>query len=223
MKVFRVALTFDMEHPDRPTQSGVTESILDALAAADVRATIFIQGRWAQSNPKVARRIASDGHLVGCHSHFHARMPMLTRRGLASDVQSATATIRHITGLDPRPWFRCPFGAIDSGTAVLNQLARLGYRNVGWNVDSSDWASRGSDAVARRVTDGALAHGDGAITLMHGWPATNTRAVPQIISELRDKGAEFVTVDRLERLPARAFWDSGPGYDDGALLVGRDV
>lgn len=221
--MFRVALTFDIEHPDRPTHAGVTESILDTLAEADVRATIFIQGRWAQANPKLTRRIASDGHLVGCHSHFHARMPMLTRRGLASDVQSATATIRRISGIDPRPWFRCPFGAIDSGTAVLDDLARLGYRNVGWTVDSRDWASRGHDGVARRVIDGAVAYGDGAISLMHGWPATNTAALPRIIDELRDRAAQFVTVDRLESIPARAFWDSGPGYDDGALLVGRDI
>jgi len=209
--VLRVALTLDVEHPDRRSRVGVTEDILATLTDKDVRATTFIQGRWALAYPKLARQIAADGHLVGCHSHFHARMPMLTRRGLASDVRSATRALRDITGVDPHPWFRCPFGAIDRGTAVLDQLRSLGYRNVGWNVDSKDWASRGADRVARRVIDGVLQHGDQAIVLMHGWPAPNPKALPRIIDELRAHGAEFVTVDTLTDVPTRAGWDSGPG------------
>lgn len=209
--MLRVALTIDVEHPDRPTTSGVTEDILDSLATANVRATMFIQGRWAQAYPGTARAIASAGHLVGCHSHFHARMTMLSRRGLASDVRLATTAIRDITGTDPRPWFRCPFGALDRGPAVLDQLRMLSYRNVGWHVDSRDWASRGADGVIRRVVDGVLERGDGAIVLMHGWPAPNPRAVPRIIDELRAHGATFVTVDALDALPSRAAWDSRPG------------
>lgn len=188
----------------------MTEEIVAALAARDVRATMFIQGRWAQTYRELARDIAASGHLIGCHSHFHARMPMLTRRGLASDVRSATTAIRDITGVDPRPWFRSPFGALDRGTAVLSQLRALGYRNVGWHVDSRDWASRGPDGVAQRVVSGALEHGDGAIVLMHGWPAANPRALPRIIDALMERGAEFVTVDTLESVPARAAWDTGP-------------
>jgi len=209
--VLRVALTIDVEHPDRPTRTGVTEDILEALAARDVQATMFIQGRWAQAYPDLARTIAGAGHVIGCHSHFHARMPMLTRRGLTSDVQSATRAILDITGVDPRPWFRCPFGALDRGTAVLDQLRTLGYRNVGWNVDSRDWASGGATGVARRVIDGVVEHGDGSIVLMHGWPAPNPQAVARIVDELRDNGAIFVTVDALDALPSRAGWDNGPG------------
>ena len=41
----RVALTFDAEHPDRPTTSGVDEQLLDVLDDLDVRATFFVQGR----------------------------------------------------------------------------------------------------------------------------------------------------------------------------------
>jgi len=51
---FRVALTFDAEHPDRPARPGNDERLLDALAAAGVRATFFVQGRWAEAYPAVA-------------------------------------------------------------------------------------------------------------------------------------------------------------------------
>ncbi len=47
----RVALTFDAEHPDRPTVSGVEEQLLDVLDDLEVRATFFVQGRWAEAFP----------------------------------------------------------------------------------------------------------------------------------------------------------------------------
>ena len=49
--------------------------MLDALRQSGTRATFFVQGRWAASNPALARRIAEDGHLVGNHSKSHAPMP----------------------------------------------------------------------------------------------------------------------------------------------------
>jgi peptidoglycan/xylan/chitin deacetylase (PgdA/CDA1 family) len=207
--MLRVALTFDVEHPDRPTRERTTEAIVDALAAAEVRATMFLQGRWVRAYPSTARLIAESGHLVGNHSHFHARMPMLTGRALSSDVLSAARVIRDTTGADPRPWFRCPFGALDRDTRVLGALARLGYRNVGWHVDSRDWASRAGRTVTARVVEGVLGHGDGAVVLMHGWPWATAAALPGIMASLGDQGAEFVTVDRLEQLPQRAGWDLG--------------
>jgi peptidoglycan/xylan/chitin deacetylase (PgdA/CDA1 family) len=209
--MLRVALTIDVEHPDRPTRHGVIEDMLEILGAERVSATMFVQGRWAQAYPATATSIAMADHLIGSHSHFHARMPMLTRRGFASDVQLAAAAIRAATGVDPRPWFRCPFGALDRGTAVIDQLRALGYRNVGWHVDSHDWASRGPAGVARRVVDGVLRHGDGAVVLMHGWPAPDPEALPRIIQELRDHGAQFVSIAALGSLPERAAWSAGPG------------
>jgi len=219
--MLRVALTFDVEHPDRPTREGVTQGILDALATEDVRATMFLQGRWVRAYPALAREIAAAGHLIGNHSHFHARMTMLTARAFSSDVLTATSTIRDVVGVDPRPWFRCPFGAIDPGTRTLAALARLGYRNVGWHVDSRDWASRAPAGEIRRIVDGVRAHGDGAIVLMHGWPWTTAAALPFVIAELRKSGADFVTVDQLPELPMRAGWDPGAELADAPPAVRR--
>ena len=43
---FRVALTFDAEHPDRPgCPPGNAERILDTLEGSGVRATFFVVGR----------------------------------------------------------------------------------------------------------------------------------------------------------------------------------
>ena len=85
----RVALTFDTEFPDRPSPAGVEEQILSALAGAGVRATFFLQGRWARAYPEVARRIAEPGHVIGNHSHHHAPMDGLLDDFFRSDVVDA--------------------------------------------------------------------------------------------------------------------------------------
>ncbi len=208
---FRVALTFDAEHPDRPSDPGVTAAILDALAADGVSATFFVQGRWVEAEPAAASRIAADGHLLGNHSHHHARMTMLTAAGLARDVRAAQDALLAIAGADPRPWFRCPFGAGADSARVVGRLATLGYVDVGWHVDGRDWAGGSARSLEARVVRGARAHGDGAVVLLHGWPSITARALPGILGGLRAAGAVFARVDSLDRVPGRRAAPDGAG------------
>ncbi len=196
----RVALTFDAEHPDRPLcPPGNAERILDALGEAGIRATFFIQSRWATSNPGTAKRIAYEGHVIGNHSKYHARMPLFSDDGLRTDVREAEEEIRRISGVDPKPWFRCPFGAGHDDQRVLGTLRDLGYRNVYWNVMAEDWEEwQTPDGVASSVVEGAKAT-DGAVVLLHTWPAPTSEALPRILEQL--KGSRFATVDELESLP----------------------
>jgi peptidoglycan/xylan/chitin deacetylase (PgdA/CDA1 family) len=200
----RVALTFDAEHPDRPRcPPGNEERIVDALAAAGVRATFFVQGRWAEARPKVAKLIADAGHLVGHHSHYHAPMPLLLAPGgLETDVAEGYDAITAITGRDPRPWFRCPFGTGHDDPRVLRRLERLGYRNVHWHIEVEDWEpKRTGEAIAADAVAAVDAHGDGAVVLLHTWPGGTADAVRPAIAGLKALGATFVTVDELETLP----------------------
>jgi peptidoglycan/xylan/chitin deacetylase (PgdA/CDA1 family) len=194
----RVALTFDAEHPDRRHRPGGTERVLETLASTGTTASFFVQGRWAEAFPALARSIADAGHLIGNHSHYHVRMPLLSARGLATDVRAAERAIVRATGQDPRPWFRCPFGAGANDPGVLGALARLGYRDTGWDVDGLDWRSVASGrAVARKTADAALAHGDGAVILLHPWTTATGRALPALIEDVRARGGEFVRLDAL--------------------------
>jgi peptidoglycan/xylan/chitin deacetylase (PgdA/CDA1 family) len=49
------------------------------------------------------------------------------------------------------------------------------------------------------LLEGAAAHGDGAILLMHSWPQVMPAALDEAIRRLRDAGATFVRVDELDR------------------------
>jgi peptidoglycan-N-acetylglucosamine deacetylase len=195
---FRVALTFDAEHPDRPHRIGGTERVLDRLDASGVRATFFIQGRWAEAFPELARSVADRGHLIGNHSFYHARMPLLSATGLTSDVRAAERAIVAATGVNPRPWFRCPFGAGTDDPTVRAGLARLGYREIGWDVEGFDWHSgRRGRGMAREMVTATVAHGDGAVLLLHPWTTATEHGLEPLIDGLRDADATFVRLDAL--------------------------
>lgn len=195
----RVALTFDAEHPDRPgCPPGVAGRVLDLLGEAGVRATFFIQGRWAEADPAAARRIAAEGHVVGSHSHYHVRMPLLSDAGLEDDLRRSEEAILEAAGLDPRPWFRCPWGDGADDPRVLAVLHRAGYRHVGWDVVAEDWEpDRSAGDIESAVVEGI---GDGArdrVVLLHAWPEAAPEALGRVIRRLTEAGSAFVTVADL--------------------------
>jgi peptidoglycan/xylan/chitin deacetylase (PgdA/CDA1 family) len=195
---FRVALTFDAEHPDRPHHPGATEKVLDTLDAEDVSATFFLQGRWAEAFPGVARSVAQRGHLIGNHSFYHARMPLLSPAGLATDIRAAERAIVAATGVDPRPWFRCPFGAGTDDPRVRAGIERLGYREINWDVDGADWRpSMRGRGMAAQITRDAVTRGDGCVILLHPWTKATGLGLTPLIDGLRSAGATFVRVDAL--------------------------
>ena len=194
----QVALTFDAEHPDRPAEAGATARLAEALARHDVAATFFIQGRWAEAYPAVARQLADEGHLIGNHSYYHARMPLLSGMGLRADVRAAESVIAEVTGVDPRPWFRLPFGAGARNRLVLDRLAALGYRHVGWTITPQDWEPHRTAAeIEAHVVDATLAAKAPSIVLLHGWPNATWEAMDRIVGRLRDSGVALVRVDQL--------------------------
>jgi peptidoglycan/xylan/chitin deacetylase (PgdA/CDA1 family) len=195
----RVALTFDAEHPDRPHHGDHAAWIVDELGRLEVRATVFVQGRWAEAFPAVARRMADDGHLIGSHGFYHARMPLLTSDGFDEDLREADRAIREACGVDPRPWLRFPFGVGADDAGLIGRGAALGYRHVGWDVELYEWeAGRSASELAARVIAGVEERGDGAIVLLHTWPDPVAPALAEIVGRLRGRGSRFVGVDELD-------------------------
>jgi peptidoglycan-N-acetylglucosamine deacetylase len=129
-------------------------------------------------------------------------MPLLLGGGFAEDIGDGQAAIQAATGVDPRPWFRCPFGAGADDDRVLAELRAAGYRDVRWHVVLEDWEPwRTGEAIASDAVEGVRAHGDGAIVLMHTWPGGTAEGLPAMIDGMRELGATFVAVDELESVP----------------------
>ena len=168
-----------------------------------MRSTWFLQGRWVEAHPDTARRVAADGHLVGNHSFYHARLPLLTSAGIRTDVRSAERVIREIVGVDPRPWFRCPFSAGSGDQRVLGVLREMGYRDVGQDVVLEDWEpARTGAAMAADALRLVPEAGDPAVVLFHAWPPGTLDALPTLIEGLLALDARFVRLDELDAVAA---------------------
>jgi peptidoglycan-N-acetylglucosamine deacetylase len=146
----------------------------------------------------LARRIANDGHLVGNHSNYHAPMTLLSPQGLRTDVREAERRIVGVTGVDPRPWFRCPFGEGADRPEVRASLAELGYTDVSWDVDSGDWQDDATpETIVSGVMDGRGERVDTGIVLFHTWPAATAAAMPRLLAALAREGTTFVPLEEL--------------------------
>ena len=203
MSELRVALTFDAEHPDRPwCPPGNVDAILDTLGTA-VRATFFVQGRWAEAYPATAQRIAGRGPpgrpplpLPRADAAAHGRR--LRRRSCAT----ARPAIETATGVDPQTVVPLPVrrGRGRPTRARRDRAPRLPQR--AWHVELEDWEPwRTGEAISADAIDGVRAHGDGAVVLLHTWPGGTGEAIAPTIDGLRELGATFVTIDALEELP----------------------
>ncbi|MEO6144570.1 MAG: polysaccharide deacetylase family protein [Dermatophilaceae bacterium] len=176
------------------------DSILATLAREKVAATFFVTGDFVNRFPTLAVRMAAAGRL-GNHTVDHAKLPKLTDAEVRSQVTSAGKTILRVTGEDPHPLFRFPFGK--SGSRDLRMVNDLGYVAVGWTVDTLGWqgtsGGQSADSVVRRVLAAAT---PGQIVLMEVGSSLDDStldadALPRVISGLRAAGYGFVTLDGL--------------------------
>ena len=202
---FRVALTFDAEHPDRPARPGNDDRMLDTLEATGTGRRSSCRAAGPRRTRESRDGSPTDGHLVGSHTFYHARMPLLSHAGLATDMRAAEAAITRALGVDPRPWFRCPFGAGALDPELLGRVADAGYpRHAGWHVDTEDWQpGRTADELTTIVVDGATRRGDGAVVLMHSWPDPTAVALPEIVRQLGRRRRDVRHVRRPRRPAVR--------------------
>lgn len=182
----KLALTFDAEYGDtaagsRNDPAVDIDKITSALYQKSIPATFFIQGRWALANPLPARRIADMGFGIGSHSFYHAPADMLSR--FTTDVEMAQDAIVKVTGVDPTPLYRYPFGKI----AKAQTLHSLGYVEVGWHWAPEDWNCEDDEGFIAR-----WAKAESGIVLLHTWPGVTSSTLKRVIAARLELGDEFV-------------------------------
>lgn len=190
-----VALTFDAG-----ANAAGLPSILSTLAATGTPATFFLKGTWVTTYPSYARTVASR-YAVGNHTMTHPDLTKLSDGAVIGQIVDAHWTIRRVTGVEPRPWFRFPFGARDARTIRLaNQLE---YGSVRWTVDTLGWMGTkiGGQTVSTVVSRVLSTLRPGQIVLMHvgsnpdDGTTLDADALPRIISEVKARGYRFVSLD----------------------------
>jgi len=188
----RLALTFD-DGPDPEW----TPRVLDALGAADVRATFFLIGERAARSPAVVRRMAAEGHEVANHSWSHRSLWLCGPRTTAEEIRRAHERLADLAGASPRH-FRPPWGMVNA--AMFAALRRVDERCVFWSIQPE--GQRPTPAADQVSYILARAHA-GAIVDLHdaegtaGAPARLLAALPALLAGLRERGYAFTTVADL--------------------------
>jgi peptidoglycan-N-acetylglucosamine deacetylase len=210
-----IALTFDLcESPHEI--AGYQGEIVDILRANEVRATFFMVGKWMMTHRLRAQQLISDARFeIGNHTWAHRNLRLLTDSAATDEIMNAQRAYDRLRGdIEGRKCiapgrgkiadesipkslslFRFPFGACDPKS--LTEVGKLGLVPIQWDVSSDDPDFKQTpELMKRKVLENVH---PGSIVLFHangrGWYTDD--ALPEIITELKARGYEFVTVTEL--------------------------
>jgi peptidoglycan/xylan/chitin deacetylase (PgdA/CDA1 family) len=187
----KVSLTFD----DGP--SLFTPRVLDLLKKFNVRATFFCIGKNVDAYPEIAKRIVTDGHLIGNHSYSHSKTFDFFGPGrITLELQQTDAAIQNATSLRPR-FFRPPYGITTPN--IRRAIRRTKHDVIGWNIRSNDGISSNEKAILQRIESRLK---PGGIILMHDTSEVSVSVLEQLLLSLRRQNFNVVPVTELLNLKA---------------------
>lgn len=182
-----IALTFD----DGP--SNVTNEILDILESNGIPGTFFLIGEnienFSDASLIMNRQIAMGCELCN-HSYTHSDMTTLDADVIVKEISDTTGLIKSIAGKTPA-FFRPPFISVND---TMHDVIDLPFI---CGLDSKDWD--GNTTSDDRISNILSGVEDGTIILMHDFTdnSKTVAALPRVVSELKSRGYEFVTLSKL--------------------------
>ncbi|MEH7388690.1 polysaccharide deacetylase family protein [Bacillus sp. JJ1474] len=186
-------------HPEKQMVSFIinvawgNEYLTDMLATLkkhNVSVSFFLEGKWAQNNPELAKMIEEAGHEIGNHSYSQPNMAKIPTSKIREEIQKTNEVIMAITD-KPVQWFSPPSGSFREDTIQIALQESL--RTVLWSVDTVDLNKPSEEELLNRVM--GKVH-NGAIILMHPTSPTE-RSLDQLIIQLKKQDFQIGTVSEL--------------------------
>jgi len=185
-----VALTFDDgPYPEK------TDEYLAVLEKYNAHATFFLVGQRMQYYPELAQKIVQSGQEVSSHSWSHARLDKMGADSIRQDFELVNEQAQSILGKSLN-LFRPPYGG--SNSTLLEVAGQMGYYSITWDVDPQDWEGYSPENIVSNILQFAQ---PGSIILLHEGRQNTLDALPAIISGLRERGLEPVSVSVLMSQP----------------------
>ncbi len=182
----KIALTFDVAW-----ENSNTAELIEILDEFDAEATFFVTGDWCDRYPEDVMMFYEAGHEIQNHSDQHPHVEGINVNELISDTKACSTKIEMLTGEKPT-LYRAPYGEYDD--SLITTIEGMGMNPIQWDVDSIDWKEPTPAEITEKVVSGVKS---GSIVLFHNDLKNTTEALPDILTALRDKGYEFVSVSDL--------------------------
>lgn len=187
-----VYLTFDAGYSNENV-----ERILDILQSQNVKGAFFILPGIIKNSKETVVRMAEEGHLVCNHTTHHRDVSQITDiEKFKEELSGVEAFYTQETGLTMEKYFRPPEGSFSEKT--LEFCEELGYTPVFWSFAYDDW-DNGKQINPEKAKVKILknAH-DGMVLLLHPTSKTNALILDSVITELKERGYTFGTLDDLK-------------------------
>lgn len=179
----RVALTFD-DGPNNTT----TLQILKTLDKYEAKATFFMVGTQAKSNPSIVKEVWARGHEIGNHSWNHVNLTKQSSKNIQWQYDTTNNVIFNLIGQYPTV-FRPPYGAKNKQVTEL-----IDVPVVLWTIDTLDWKYKDSSKLLPNIQNNIK---NNAIILMHDIHQSTANGLDSVLSYLQQEGYECVTVSEL--------------------------
>ncbi|MEU8539588.1 polysaccharide deacetylase family protein [Streptomyces sp. NPDC048717] len=167
-----------------------TPKALELLREHKAKAVFCVTGPNAAAHPDLVRRIVAEGHRLCDHAVSHdTAMDGKPVAYQQKEIVDAKRMIDQASG-GARVWYyRAPGGAF---TPESRQIAAAhGMRNLGWNVDPSDYERPGTDQIVRAVQRQIA---KGPTVLLHdggGNRAQSMEALERLLPWFTERGYAF--------------------------------
>lgn len=186
LKPGEVVLTFD----DGPLRR-YTLPVLNALERHCTKATFFMVGRMAVSDPDMVKEIARRGHTVGTHTWSHKNLGRQSTAGAEREIELGISAISAALGEPAAPFFRFPY--LSDPKSMIAHLQSRDTAIFSIDVDSHDFRTRSGDRMISNIMSGLKRHGKG-ILLFHDIQKSTARGIDDLLDRLYRDGYKIVHV-----------------------------
>jgi polysaccharide deacetylase family protein (PEP-CTERM system associated) len=104
-----------------------TGVILELLDRCAVRGTFFVQGRVAETFPRMVAGLVSAGHEVQSHGYSHRPLDRMAPAALRDELERAKATVEDAAGAEVTAFRAQDFSVLAGNLWALEALAEAGF------------------------------------------------------------------------------------------------
>lgn len=103
-------------------------SILNLLDETSTKATFFCVGKMATEFPEVIKKIAEQGHEIGCHSNIHTWLNKMTKEEALQDTHEAVDSLEQCVGKKVLSYRAPAFSIGEKNKWAFEVLAECGIK-----------------------------------------------------------------------------------------------
>ncbi|WP_418931931.1 polysaccharide deacetylase family protein [Hominenteromicrobium sp.] len=175
---------------DAGFENGNTERILDALKKHGVKATFFLVGNYFETQPKLVKRMAEEGHTIGNHTYSHPDMSKIGDiQSFQTELQKNEALYRDVLGSEMPKLYRPPQGKFCEENLKMAQ--QLGYSTVFWSLAYVDWYTDDQPTPEQACSNLLPRIHPGAVVLLHSTSSTNAEILDELLTKWEETGYSF--------------------------------